>query len=325
MSKKIHTILALAAAAVLWTGCDDGVELADTHRTAISFACDTEKTRVQETTVVNLMSFRVSAVLNRTAMGWGYNDKFMDGQAVEKDANENWIYSPVCYMPTDGSTVDFFAYAPANAAVSGFSVDGDNHDQVSFSYDVTTDAGAQYDFMVADALGKTASPILLEFKHVLASVKVEAKNSSPYTLRVREVKLLNICRKGVLRSHTSDAGSRTTSWAWDELTDPSTYTVAQDGVVVLEVSDAYVPVSDDVAGPLMILPQTVERGGAVINPDDIGTAAYVVATFDVFDGSDPVERNAVSYIPITNPDVPGDRLTFEIGQKYVLRIELEYQ
>lgn len=298
MKRIIHTILILTAAAVLWTGCDRFEPAEDTGR-AIRFTTSEAESRVQETTASSIASFRVSAVWKK-APG-DYVTGYMDGQAVEKGGNNEWIYSPVMYMPTYGS-VNFFAYSPANAAVGDFIISGAAHDQVGIMYDVTTDYATQHDFMVASAVEETTTPVSLEFKHVLSSIKVEAKCAQAgYKLRIYEVKLLNLRRQGILMGTTSGSPA-TTEWSWSVLPARANYTIAQSGSYV-EASTDFVPVSDPAAGPLMILPQT--------SAGDV----FVQVTYDVYDMvGNPIERNHIDAIPFG--------IDCKIGEKYVLRLNL---
>lgn len=330
----------------MWTGCSNYVEYVPDEPAgrAIGFSCGTVKSRAQEIdNSDDMTSFRVSAVWAKAA--GGYMDDFMDRRPVQR-IDGIWKYSPVLYMPTDGGTVDFFAYSPADATVGDFNISGENHDMVSITYSVTTDPASQHDFMVAEALGVNTPSVSLDFRHVLSSVRVGVRSTLPeaYTFQVYEVKLLNLNRRGVLTGITSDSPGKTTSWTWNGWSEPTAYTIAQKGPVKVSFSASgeYTPVSDPDAGPLMILPQTVSKGNKndVVSKDDIkngefpswmlglpkdvGTSFYIAITYEIFDslGSQTGYRRT-GYFPIAdpgNPDSPS--FTFGMGEKYVLHISL---
>lgn len=321
-------IFAFVATAVLCAGCSDGMEPegGESPGRAIGFSCATVESRAQETGAGNMASFRVSAVWKRGAND--YVPYYMDEQLVKKDDYGVWTYSPVCYMPSRGA-VNFFAYSPADALVSDFSIGSASYDRVSLTYDVTTDIQRQQDFMVAEAFDQTASSISLDFRHVLASVRVEALNvlGEAYVCRVREVKLLNLFRQGTLNGVAMDAGDglKVMNWYWDvdSYVPKATYTIALDGYVDIPGDGTYYPVSDPAAGPLMVLPQTAELSNET-NPDMFGTASFVAVTYDIFDNTDLtlIEEGRTLYMPLADPDVPGSGFRFRMGERYVLRLVL---
>lgn len=301
MRKTIHTIFALAAVVTLWAGCSDDTRSDESTGHAIDFSCDAVESRTQEATADNMTSFRVSAVWAKSS--GEYVDGYMDGQLVEKNNTNNWVYSPEQYIPTSG-TVDFFAYSPADAAVSDFSITGQTHDRVSLIYDVSTDVLRQHDFMVAEALEVNTPSVFLNFQHLLSSITVEAKSVSPgYLFRVREVKLLNIYRRGVLTGTTSGS-PRETAWVWSNQTIPTTYDIVQNGPADA-IYGSYTVISDPATGPLMILPQVS------------GADAYLYVVYEECDnGGNKLGDVTSAFFLDTN---------FEMGKKYILRINFEYQ
>lgn len=302
MIKTIHTLLTLVTMAVLWTACSDKIVSGEDSGRAIGFSCGTLMSRARETTTDNINSFRVSAVWKKDASN--YVDNYMDAQSVEKNAENVWTYSPVRNIPSYG-TVDFFAYSPADASVSKFTISGTTHDRLSLTYDVTTDHVKQHDFMVAEALEVNTASVHLYFRHTLSLIRVAAKSiTEAYTFRITEVKLHNIYRQGVLTGETSASPGKTTTWTWSNQAIPTTYTIIQDSPVDA-VSGSYTPIPDSGTGPLMILPQTV------------GTDAFVRVAYEVYD-------NGSNKLKDVTTDFPLD-LTFGMGQQYVLNINLSYQ
>lgn len=342
MRKTIHTILLFFASSALWTGCDGKAEPAPVEPAgrAIGFSCGAEKSRAQiVSSAADINNFRVWA-------GWTkgnghYTGDYMDGQLVKREGVE-WIYSPVVYIPTDGS-VDFFAYSPADAAASRID-DGKDPDLVSFTYDVTTDLASQHDFMVAGTLDKTTSSVHLYFQHMLSSVRVEARSATNgVSVRVYEVRLLNLCRQGVLTGEISGT-PRAANWSWSGWSKPAAYTIPQN--VPVDVGDTYTPIPDPDAdpdaagsGPVMILPQTVLRGNKndligvgdigtgdgkypewmLDMPKDIGTRFYIAVTYEPFDlnGSMTKGVHLTAYQSLS-----GAQFVFAPGGNYLLHVDI---
>lgn len=309
MRKKPQMIFALAAAAVLWAGCSDKADSEDNRQNAIGFSCNTAKSRVTETTTATISSFRVSAVWARN--NGTYIDDFMAEQLVKKESG-SWVYSPVQYMPTDGSKIDFFAYSPANATISDFAIGGTNHDEVTLTYDVTTDLAAQQDFMVASALEKTSSPIELQFEHALSSVRIEAKCAEQYVYcNVLSLKWVDLPREGVLTG-TCSGTPKQMSWSWSLPATPrlANYEFplyeenghADNGVEI--TSNAFTRVTDP-NNQLVLIPHNTNE-----------SYSGILVTLDYGDDSGgDFKYNKETFIGLSD-------MVFEMGVKYVLRINI---
>lgn len=316
MRTKIHIILALTAVMLLWTGCaNEPTE----NRRAIKFACGSEKTRAQETTTKSMESFRVSAIWARQS--GEYELDFMDEQLVSKNSNGDWEYSPVRYMPANDGTVDFFAYSPADAGVKKFEITGTKHDQVKITYDQTTDLAMQRDFMVAENLEKTSAPVFLNFRHMLTSLRIEAR-TTVQNLGIIEVKLINLYRQGVLTGTTSSAPGKATTWTWESLSRKATYSFFPEDYIPINKYYTYVTEPEN---PIMILPQTVNKAPYITHQPPIGGDAYIAVFYNTFDGNGPtVDQDFVEYIPICGENSSEESLTFEVGKKYVFKVDVIY-
>ncbi|MDL2251446.1 fimbrillin family protein [Odoribacter sp. OttesenSCG-928-J03] len=296
MRRKINTIFTLIVALVLWTGChNEFLGSADENSgRAINFSCTTVSSRAKETNIENMASFRISAGWNKSENEYVYG--YMDEQLVKKDANNDWVYSPVRDMPSYG-TIDFFAYSPANASVSDFSINETTHDQISLTYDVTNDLEIQQDFMVASAIGIDSPTVPLNFRHALSSIKVKLKSATDGNIcLIKEIKLLNFYRRGVL---TGTISGNQTVWAWSNQNTMTTYTISlkEDPYV----ADAYEDVSDPTIGPLMILPQSC-----------IGNGAYIYIVYDVRDTDNNKLYDNIIAAPIDEAVYMGERYVFQI-------------
>lgn len=272
-----------------FAGCsneDTGIDYG-TDGDAITFDCSTSKSRVPETTADNMQYFRVSAVWNKAGTGYA---KFMDNQLVEKQGND-WVYSPIKYWPGYGS-VSFFAHSPATSSgMESFQI-SDATNTVSIGYKVDPNYQRQEDFMVATNLDNASNPIRLDFKHMLSTVRFQARgNDNGATFRIKEIKLSNVYGEGIL---TGTATGTTSTWAWSVsgLTD---YIVYQKHPIETQDPD-YVEIGD-----LMVLPQ---------KPD---TDFKITVVYDVV--GIPGDRST-EYTTL-NPD-----LAFKMGNKYTFYLDL---
>ncbi|MDL2208668.1 fimbrillin family protein [Parabacteroides sp. OttesenSCG-928-O15] len=284
MRRTAYILFALAA--LLWTGCNEYTDPlpGDTAGREIAFSCVEAGTRAEEITSETLRMFRVSAKWNKPS-GGSVND-YMDGQLVERHSGE-WIYSPICYMPSQG-TVDFFAYSPVNDP--GLKELQFTDDFVLVQYEMPTHPAKQKDFVVALTLGQTSSIIPLEFLHTFASVRVEARSSGS-AINIETIKLSGVNSEGwLMGDFSAEPESR---WSWETLGTPSDYTLF-DGKPITVTNVGYTPITDpNIVGPLLIIPQVNDN----ITLQVTHSNGSKIFTLD----SD---------------------FTFEMGQKYVFQITL---
>jgi hypothetical protein len=323
----------LALSGLLLASCsgqytpEGGVE-----REEIGFRSVTEKTRAVQTDEANIADFRVRAVWERGA--GDFVPAFMDGVKVERQG-QAWTYSPLSYWPAGGE-VDFFGYSPAGSkGVRSFSVDGVAYNRVVLEYDATSDNLMQEDFMVASALGKTSSPVLMNFRHMLSQVEFRVRSSAPgVTFRVRSIELHNLDRTGTLTGTVPTAGAGEMQWAWSGNTAATekreTYAVylpqpfeAAYPASATEVP-AFVSLTNPSVGNMMILPQQVTIGsgqlytqanidanqndqitqGLLHRPKDLSTMFYISVRLDSETyyypntGVIPFHDNVTVYIPL---------------------------
>lgn len=288
-----YTLLALAAAAVLWTGCSEKTDPlpGDIAGRAIAFSCVEAGTRAEETTTETLRMFRVSARWNRPT-GESVND-YMDQQLVEKRGME-WIYSPVCYMPTQG-TVDFFAYSP---------VDDPGLDDCMFSdelvllqYTIPTHPAKQKDFVIALTLGQTSPTIPLTFIHTLASVRVEVK-SSGNPISIEKIVLSGLSNAGTLTCEFDS--KKAIPWSWSVDNTSSDYTLF-DGKPITVTDAGYTSIIDpNVVGTLLVIPQ----------------ANNSLAPFTLQVTYSNGSESDLKSFPLSSD------FAFDMGQKYVFQIKI---
>lgn len=250
-SVKAHIagISFLLTLSLLWWSCgrdeSDGPGAAEGE--AIVFSCRQEMSRAAEITDQTLAMFRVSAVWNKPGGGF---DEFMDNRLVEK-SDGKWVYSPVCYMPSQG-TVDFFAYGPVDDQGVEDQMFTDHHTYL-LHYKTTATLARQRDLVVALAPGQTSSSVTLDFLHALASVRVEAKCSGA-PIAINEIRLVGVKSEGWL---TADFSGPETQWQWEATNGTEVSYTLFSGKPIEITSADYTPIVDpNVEGPLMIIPQS---------------------------------------------------------------------
>lgn len=301
---------------------------------AIGFRSIGEKTRTPETGTDNIADFSVWAVWKRNAASGDYVPDFMNGVKVERSGND-WMYAPHRYWPLGGA-VDFFGYSPARSVgVSSFVVGSAAYNKVSIQYSATIDQQMQEDFLVASALDKTASPVVVNFRHALSQIEFRARSTAHgVTFRIRGIELRNLDRAGTFTGTVATPGDGEMQWSWSDNTSPlektETYPLylPQPFAVTYPADAVAVPdfqsLTDASVGNVMILPQevTIGRGelytqqdidadendgitqGMLHQPKDLSTAFYIAVTFDsetvYYPGTGiiPFHNDVTIYIPL---------------------------
>lgn len=153
----------------------------------------TAVTRGTETTIQNLGEIYVTAYTESE------NNYFTDVLFAE---NAGYFTSDVkYYWPTDGSNINFMAYAPSAAELgAGAEVIINKNEQKLVAYSPAADVTAQEDVLVAKAVGSKADAdtgVELVFDHVLSQVEFKAYNNNDgYVMKVKGVKLANVAGTG---------------------------------------------------------------------------------------------------------------------------------
>lgn len=217
------------------------------------------QTRATETTIENLNSFAVTAI---DEQGKNY---FTD---VEFTKSENvFVSAPAYYWPSDGSSLEFFAYSPAKETLGGtLTITGT--DKTLADFVPAAEISAQQDFITAKATGGNANEstgVELTFDHQLAQIEVKAKSAHDgYVFKVRGVRIGKPVSKGTFNFADSN---------WALAGDKSNYEVTYTTDKVLD--DTAVSIMGDGNGNAMLIPQqltgwdsasdkTNEKGGAYL-------------------------------------------------------------
>ena len=322
--KKTLLFAAIAASALL-VGCqkDQTGNGEQGNGKAIGFRTLTEKTRATVVDIANINSFKVSAIWADDPAGAPTAFNHMDGINVTRtmdgaDGTNQWTYAPIKYWP-DADAVDFYAYSPAGSVnVSGFSYDGTN---VAIEYTVpVTGAESPEDFLVAKSEDKTATSnagqVVLSFEHALSLATFSAKNvSSGANYTITGIELVNLSNTGMLEP---------AAFTWGTLgTANQTYKAGlpEIGATVLPNTNLFLKLLGPNEG-LMILPQTVTKGGGVDTapadgiPDDLATAgkSYVKVIYGATDQVGGVIKPAGTelYFPLAITLAPKTAYEFQL-------------
>lgn len=222
-----------------------------------SFEGGTAATRgVPVTSFETCDSFHVQA--HCTDNGTPVSQFYMDDNATKSDGIV-WSTSQVRYWPGENRTLQFFAWAPADAA---FTATPGSPESTTFEYTVPDNATDQKDIVVATTGrydGDYEQQVPLTFKHILTAVKFEfGSQMQPGTIK-------SVALKGVIKGGTYTAfptgGTTGGEGEWtpypiagdfsQELNKPTTGTETDGTPVTTE------------EGTFMMLPQTLPDGAEV--------------------------------------------------------------
>lgn len=285
----------------------------------IGFRTLTQKTRVTETTTLNITDFKVSGFWSETTGG---TPDFMYGMNVVRNGG-SWEYAPLRYWPTEGN-VKFYAYSPAGSiSTTNFAL---TETTPEIEYTVSNTNAMQEDFLVASTAAMTTGTVELTFKHALSQVIVEAQSAvQDVTFEITSVELTNLESAGTL-----DLSATPLAWAAPSTAAPLTYSAALLPVTVGYDGDANT--FQAVTGPndgLMILPQVFVAGDATDAdtdgvPDDLSDVFLIVTYNSIVAPNLPLETGKKVYIPLdlsTYGTTSGIN-EFEMGMKYKFQLTL---
>lgn len=222
-----------------------------------SFEGGTAATRgVPVTSLETYDSFHVQA--HCTDNGAPVSQFYMDDNATNSDGTV-WSTSQVRYWPGENRTLQFFAWAPANAA---FTATPGSPESTTFEYEVPALAADQKDIVVATTdpyVGNYEQQVPLTFKHILTAVKFEfGSQMQPGT--IKSVALKGVIKRGTYTAFpTGGTTGGEGEWTPDttagdfsqELNKPTTGTETDGTPVTTE------------EGTFMMLPQTLPDGAEV--------------------------------------------------------------
>ena len=220
-----------------------------------SFEGGTAATRgVPVTSLETCDSFHVQA--HCTDNGTPVSQFYMDDNATKSDGTV-WSTSQVRYWPGENRTLQFFAWAPADAA---FTATPGSPESTTFEYEVPALAADQKDIVVATTdpyVGNYEQQVPLTFKHILTAVKFETGSQmQPGT--IKSVALKGVKKSGTYTAFpTGNTGEGT--WTLNDAT--ADYTQELNKTTTGTETNG-TPVTAE-EGTFMMLPQTLPDGAEV--------------------------------------------------------------
>ena len=199
-------------------------------------------------------SFHVQA--HCTDNGTPVSQFYMDDNATNSDGTV-WSTSQVRYWPGENRTLQFFAWAPADAA---FTATPGSPESTTFEYTVPDNATDQKDIVVATTdryNGDYEQQVPLTFKHILTAVKFEfGSQMQPGT--IKSVALKGVKKSGTYTAFpTGNTGEGT--WTLNDAT--ADYTQELNKTTTGTETNG-TPVTAE-EGTFMMLPQTLPDGAEV--------------------------------------------------------------
>lgn len=263
-----------------------GASLADSSKAAGEYTAarfvmrspDTDDTLCVQTVIsdgINVTSFEGGAAATRgvpvtsletyglfhvqahcTDNGAPVSQFYMDDNATNSDGTV-WSTSQVRYWPGENRTLQFFAWAPADAA---FTATPGSPESTTFEYEVPALAADQKDIVVATTdpyVGNYEQQVPLTFKHILTAVKFETGSQmQPGT--IKSVALKGVKKSGTYTAFpTGNTGEGT--WTLNDAT--ADYTQELNKTTTGTETDG-TPVTAK-EGTFMMLPQTLPDGAEV--------------------------------------------------------------
>ena len=151
----------------------------------------TAMTRASVTTTDNLQSIWVTATNESETNYYTDLEYKRDGSYFTSETSYYW--------PSDGSILNFYAYAPSKTTL-GCTLSIDKNAQTLTGFAPASDISSQVDFIVADASGSKENAetgVELIFDHVLTQVEIKALNSNVgYTYKVKGVRIAQVASSG---------------------------------------------------------------------------------------------------------------------------------
>ena len=252
-------IFMLVIAAMAFASCSKDIVKETNKGRAIDFRVATQ-VRATETSSANLSTFYVTA-LNE------YGENYYTDAAYTK-VNEYFSSSPAYYWPGDGSSLDFYAYAPS-ASTLGATVTIDSDTKKLCNFSPASQINKQEDFITATATGSSKDAddgLALVFNHQLAQVEVNAKNANEgYIYYIKGVRITLPVSKGDFDFSTSEWTLDTDSKATYEVTYNSPITLSSYSQNIMEAKGENA----------MLLPQQLVEWNPDADPTNTQKGAYI--------------------------------------------------
>ena len=299
--RKILVMMGIAAMA--FASCSKDIVKETNRGRAIDFRVATQS-RGTETNSANLSTFYVTALND-------LEENYFNNVAYTK-VNEYFCSSPEYYWPGDGSSLDFYAYAPSSHML-GADITIDNSSKKLQNFSPAAKINQQHDFITAFATGNNedaADGLALIFNHQLAQIEINAQNANEgYVYNIKGVRITQPVSKG-------DFDFSTSEWALDTK-HKSIYEATYDIPVTL---DSYAKNIMEAKGEnAMLLPQQLVQWEPESDPTNDQKGAYISVYTKITSstGSQIFPKTADEYAWVAVPI----NTEWKAGNKYVYTLD----
>ena len=305
--KKLVFLLGLAAISL--ASCTKDIVKEANKGRAIDFRV-AAPTRGSETTSANLTTFYVTAIDDQGA-------NYFSNTAFTK-IEEYFSSSPSYFWPGDGSTLDFYAYAPS-ATTLGAEVNINNSSKTLTDFSPAAEITDQKDFVTAQASGNKddqTNGVALLFKHQLAQIEVKARNANEgYIYKVKGVRIAQPVAN-------ADFDFETESWNLSvNNSDKAVYQTTYSHTITLNTFAQNI--MEEEGNNAMLIPQQLVAWDPENDPTNSQKGAYLSVYAQI-----TTSAGAKVYPNIEGQDyawlaVPIDT-EWEAGNKYVYTLDFTY-
>ncbi|MFR9503780.1 MAG: fimbrillin family protein [Rikenellaceae bacterium] len=253
--------------------------------------------RITKSATDNGDSYQVFSLQSTAEAGvWYINEEVSDADAIISGAKYYW--------PVDGSTLAFYAYAPASVSATATVTDTP---EAEITIDYVVPAKADQDFTVAEALDfgdEIANDVNLKFSHKLSKVTISVALSEALTKAGYYVDATRTAYTATFDVNFDSEEMDVVTGAWDGTQSKSTAYAAYSGTT-----------------SYMFLPQEAEGcsitiGNLVLYADVVDEEAETTATTAVLGAENPITLSAYNITGI-------DMADFEEGTHYYITITID--
>ena len=222
-------------------------------------------TRATETTTANINEFYVTAIDKNNA-------NYFENQKFSKSGT-TFTSDPKYYWPSDGSTIDFYAYSPSAENLGG-TLTINNTTKTLTGFSPAAAIADQKDFITVHATGSKENEgtgVALAFDHRLAQIEIKAKNTNTgYVYKVAGVRIGKPVSKG-----SFDFG--TNAWTLDA--DKANYEVTYDAAKDIVAAPKSLMEAEN--NNAMLLPQQLVAWDPATDKQNTSNGAYLALKIQI--------------------------------------------
>lgn len=297
MVKETFSIISIAALACL-SSCSNDNTLTESDKNAIRFNTTLQGATRASVTESTFAAFNVTALKGSSV--------YFTNLGVNKQSDGSWATERTEKWPPDGSSLQFFAYAPTTLSSK---VIISNTEQKLTGYTPDSDVDNQADVLTAynSASGGT---VQMTFKHALSMIEIKAQNSSTegYEMKVKGVKLGWIPSTADMTFQNADAFPQ---WATPEANSEASYTIEGTPFSLTSSTQSLMFDKDN----FLMIPQQLTAWN---NTTPTTKAAYIGVLCQITNGSRnvyPTDPTKFAWV------VTGINTLWEPGHKYVYTLD----